>query len=59
MQEDLQSRLRMAAGAGHSWAHDILLLRPCEIFPYLEGRTLWIIGDSMSKVSSAESVGQG
>ena len=54
MQEDLQSRLRMAAGAGHSWARDILLLRPCEIFPYLEGRTLWIIGDSMSKVSPAE-----
>lgn len=33
------------------WARDLLLVRPCEVFPYLEGRTLWIIGDSMSKVT--------
>ena len=50
MQEDLQQRLRSAASGGHTWARDILLARPCQIFPYLEGRTLWIIGDSMSKV---------
>jgi hypothetical protein len=49
VQEDLQSRLRGAAEGGHQWARDILLVRPCQLFPYLEGRTLWIIGDSMSK----------
>ena len=51
VQDELQTRLRRAAQDGHVWAKDMLTVRPCELFSYLEGRTLWIIGDSMSKVS--------
>ena len=50
MQEGLGERLREAAAEGHEWAQEILLFRPCQLFPYMQGRTLWIIGDSMSKV---------
>lgn len=51
VQQDLQTRLTKAASEGHDWAREILLVRPCQIFPFLEGRTMWIIGDSMSKVA--------
>ncbi|KAF6251417.1 hypothetical protein COO60DRAFT_619659 [Scenedesmus sp. NREL 46B-D3] len=29
--------------------HDLLSMTPCELWPYLRGRTTWVIGDSMSK----------
>ena len=31
---------------------ELMELTPCDIFPYLRGRTIWLVGDSMMQVQS-------
>jgi hypothetical protein len=34
-------------------AKELLELMPCDMFPYIRGRTLWLVGDSMMQVGAA------
>lgn len=43
------TQLAMTAAAEHSDIVGALTMTPCDLFRQLRGRTLWIIGDSMSK----------
>ena len=36
---------------GAEWAKDSLALKPCDLWPQLRGRTVWMVGDSISQVS--------
>ena len=38
------------ASEGADGARDLLALTPCDLFPYMRGRTLWLVGDSMMQV---------
>ena len=38
------------AKVGAVGAKDLLELTPCDLFPYIRGRTLWLVGDSMMQV---------
>ena len=33
----------------------LMELTPCDIFPYLRGRTIWLVGDSMMQVRATVS----
>ena len=35
------------AEEGAEGAREVLQLTPCDLWPYLRGRTLWLVGDSM------------
>ena len=54
VQED-QDRLVDAyiglAEAGSTFAANLLRFTPCDLWPYLRGRTLWLVGDSITQVS--------
>ena len=48
----LTSGLRVAprcvrASEGADGARELLTLTPCDLWPYMRGRTLWLVGDSM------------
>lgn len=40
------------AEAGAVGAEALLTLTPCDLFELLEGKTLWLVGDSMTQVLS-------
>ena len=50
LQEQLLSWLIEGAEAGRPGFKEMLTLTPCDIFPLLRGRTLWLMGDSMMQV---------
>lgn len=50
MRKELSAWLRERAGSGAQWAADALLLQPCDLFPLIKGRNVWVAGDSMSQV---------
>lgn len=35
---------------GVDWARQILDLKPCDLWPQIRGRTVWVVGDSISQV---------
>ncbi len=37
------------AGAGDAWAANMLRMTPCDLWPFLRGRTLWLLGDSITQ----------
>lgn len=43
------------AKVGAAGAKDLLELTPCDLFPYVRGRTLWLVGDSMMQVRSLQT----
>ncbi len=47
----LVSWLGEYANNGAQWARDILTLKPCDLWPQIRGKTVWIVGDSVSQVS--------
>ena len=47
LQEQLLSWLIDGAEQGRPGFKEMLTLTPCDIFPMLRGRTLWLMGDSM------------
>ena len=52
LRKHLTSWLRHSSSEGAKWAEEALLLRPCDLWPYLKGRTVWVAGDSMSQVGA-------
>ena len=38
---------------GAEWAADVLTLKPCDMWQQLRGRTMFIVGDSLSQVCKA------
>lgn len=38
------------ATSGADWAKDILTFKPCDLWPLIRERTIWVIGDSISQV---------
>lgn len=50
LQEQLLSWLIDGAEQGRPGFKEMLTLTPCDIFPLLRGRTLWLMGDSMMQV---------
>lgn len=41
-----------SAERGRPGFKEMLTLTPCDIFPLLRGRTLWLMGDSMMQVGT-------
>ncbi|KAK9825923.1 hypothetical protein WJX81_007164 [Elliptochloris bilobata] len=48
-QERLTRDFVERAEAGDTGARDLLRTTPCDLFPFLRGRTTWLIGDSMQQ----------
>ena len=38
------------ASNGSQWAEGMLRLTPCDLWPHIIGRTLWLLGDSTTEV---------
>ena len=38
------------AERGAAGMRELMELTPCDVFPYLRGRTIWLVGDSMMQV---------
>lgn len=36
---------------GSEFAHGMMTLTPCDLWPFLRGRTLWLAGDSITQVT--------
>ncbi len=47
------------ADQGAPGVKEMLTLTPCDLFPFIRGRTLWILGDSQALVSSPSSPSRG
>ena len=45
----LQHFLDRAAN-GSRWASNMLQLTPCDVWPFIRGRTIWLMGDSITQV---------
>ena len=45
----LQHYLDRAHG-GSKWAANMLQLTPCDLWPFIQGRTVWLMGDSITQV---------
>ena len=43
------------AERGAAGMRELMELTPCDIFPYLRGRTIWLVGDSMMQVRATAS----
>ena len=41
------------AERGAAGMQELMQLTPCDVFPYLRGRTIWLVGDSMMQVRQA------
>ena len=50
LQEQLLSWMIESAERGRPGFREMLTMTPCDIFPLLRGRTLWLMGDSMMQV---------
>lgn len=51
----LLSTLREYAMKGADWAKQALSLRPCELWQHIQGRTVWMAGDSVTQVGFLKS----
>jgi hypothetical protein len=49
-QEQLLAFMIDSAERGRPGFKEMLMMTPCDIFPLLRGRTLWLMGDSMMQV---------
>ncbi len=38
------------AQSGSQWAANMLQLTPCDLWPFIQGRTIWLMGDSIMQV---------
>lgn len=38
------------ASSGSQWATNMLQLTPCDLWPFIHGRTVWLMGDSITQV---------
>lgn len=45
----LQHFLDRAANGSH-WAANMLQMTPCDVWPFIRGRTVWLMGDSITQV---------
>ena len=43
---------------GAGWARSILDFKPCDLWPQIRGRTVWLAGDSISQVSRLAPLNQ-
>ena len=48
---NLTAWLREMSSQGAQWARDALILQPCDLWKVMRGRTIWVVGDSMTEVS--------
>ena len=44
-----RNKLVCRAENGSASARELLQMTPCDVFPYLRGRTTWLVGDSMQQ----------
>lgn len=51
-QERLLQHFLDAAANGSRWAENMLRMTPCDLWPFLRGRTLWLLGDSIAQARS-------
>ena len=57
--EDRKKLISWLAGFarnGAQWAEDILTLKPCDLWPQVRGKTVWIAGDSVSQVRRSRTL---
>lgn len=47
--QELTGWLRYWSDRGGKWAEDILLIKPCQLWPHLINRVTWMVGDSMTQ----------
>ena len=47
--------LSTRAAKGAPGARELLELTPCDLWPFLRGRTLWLVGDSMMQVCAQDA----
>ena len=55
VQEDRQRLQRWLVGRAEQGApngKELLEMTPCDLFTYLRGRTLWLVGDSMTQAGT-------
>ncbi|BDA42198.1 hypothetical protein COCOBI_03-0850 [Coccomyxa sp. Obi] len=48
-QESLLQYFLERADNGSTWAQGLLQLTPCDLWPFIRGRTLWLMGDSITQ----------
>lgn len=48
-QATLMAHYSARAAAGDAWAGNMLRVTPCDLWPFLRGRTLWLLGDSITQ----------
>lgn len=53
LQEQLLTWMIESAERGRPGFKEMLTMTPCDLFPLLRGRTLWLMGDSMMQVHLA------
>ncbi len=41
---------------GSRWAANMLQLTPCDLWPFIRGRTIWLMGDSIMQVRALPHV---
>lgn len=49
-QESLLQHFLDRAAAGSRFASNLLRLTPCDLWPFFKGRTIWLLGDSLTQV---------
>ncbi|KAK9825884.1 hypothetical protein WJX81_000941 [Elliptochloris bilobata] len=54
-QATLMAHFNGRAAAGDAWAANMLRMTPCDLWPFLRGRTLWLLGDSITQESMRAS----
>ena len=52
-QERLLQHFLDRADNGSAWAANMLRMTPCDLWPFIKGRTLWVMGDSITQVCNA------
>lgn len=52
-QATLMAHFNGRAAAGDAWAGNMLRMTPCDLWPFLKGRTLWLLGDSITQARAA------
>lgn len=49
-QDRLMQHFLDRAHSGSAWAANMLQLTPCDLWPFIQGRTVWLMGDSITQV---------
>ena len=44
------------AASGSQWALNMLQLTPCDLWPFIQGRTVWLMGDSITQAHTCPRV---